>query len=148
MRDAVRAMAESRSSRFNEAAPGAELRQAYLTVGRRLRFIEEITSAPAASPIEDAEDHQDFCAADWVLVRELVERGKTSPQDLLPQISSKEARQIMTRADFVERLDRPNSSRSMQIAGFRRTHLLRRRPSGTSVGSEVSTSLFKPHPSA
>lgn len=64
---------------------------------------------------DDAEDDQEFCAAAMVLAKALVEKessfGEPSDPDKptpLPYVELHKARQIMTRADFIQRLDRIN----------------------------------------
>ncbi|PIL33451.1 hypothetical protein GSI_04074 [Ganoderma sinense ZZ0214-1] len=75
---------------------------------------------------DDVMDEQKWSSCSWLLLREFVkrrredvervkeeiERGEAKPEDLdelpLPRISYYEARQIMTRADFMDELDRKN----------------------------------------
>lgn len=134
MKTALTAMLDFRAKKFHERVPEDILRDIYARTGGRLRFLTRVARSPdmieacksiyeqekrwllsqcwilGANMDDDAEEQQEFCAATWVLAKALVDREQTSgvSKGELPQIALHEAREIMTRADFIQRLDHIN----------------------------------------
>ena len=116
----------------------AVLEQVYDRVGGRLTFLSRVAKAPdmlaacadicrrekiwflnqcwilGATMDDDVMDQQKYCSAAMVLARALVERERAATDDAaaagprLPEIPLHEARQIMTRADFIQDYDHIN----------------------------------------
>ena len=132
---AIAALAQYRTRYFNAAKPPLPsiLEQVYERVGGRLTFLSRVAKAPdmlkaceaicerektwllnqcwilGAEMDDDVMDQQKYCTAAMVLARALVERERTaSSNEYLPEIPLHEARQIMTRADFIQSFDHVN----------------------------------------
>ncbi|KAF2840352.1 hypothetical protein M501DRAFT_991360 [Patellaria atrata CBS 101060] len=133
---AVESLAAYRRQYHNENVPTSVLDAVYNRVGGRLIFLSQVARSDdmleACKSIcerektwllnqcwifgkemdDDVEDHQKYCAAAMVLAKALVEREKdlngTDQEHILPEIPLHEARQIMTRADFMQKLDHIN----------------------------------------
>ncbi|GME65534.1 ATPase domain prokaryote protein [Neofusicoccum parvum] len=132
---AVNALKNFRFRFKDEEVPVSILEQVYDKVGGRLRFLNQVARADslldACEAIcmkekiwllnqcwilgeemdDDVMDQQKFCAAAMVLASALVEKedreGNTDATKL-PQLEVHEARQVMTRADFLQQLDHIN----------------------------------------
>ncbi|EKG10162.1 hypothetical protein MPH_12762 [Macrophomina phaseolina MS6] len=132
---AVNALKNFRFRFKDEDVPVSVLHQVYSKVGGRLRFLNQVARAPdmmdACENIckkekiwllnqcwilgedmdDDVMDQQKFCAAAMVLASALVdqeeETGVTDPTKL-PSVEVHQARQIMTRADFLQQMDHIN----------------------------------------
>ncbi|KAI5857337.1 hypothetical protein GGS23DRAFT_388198 [Durotheca rogersii] len=134
---AIAALRSFRYAAFQEDVSTDILGQVYDKVGGRLRFLSQIAKSPnmidACDSIcekekrwflsqcwilgkemdSNAEGQQEFCAAAMVIAKALVEREEAMGEDekrdgRLPQIPLHEARQIVTRADFIQHHDHLN----------------------------------------
>lgn len=132
---AVNALKNFRYRFKDEEVSASILDQVYNSIGGRLRFLNQVARAPnmleACEHIykkekiwllnqcwilgeemdDDVMDQQKFCAAAMVLASALVdqedEEGVTDPTKL-PAVEVHKARQIMTRADFLQQMDHIN----------------------------------------
>ncbi|KAF2864852.1 hypothetical protein BDV95DRAFT_613212 [Massariosphaeria phaeospora] len=130
------ALKKYRARYHQEDVPQSILDEVFARVGGRLIFLNQVAKASdmldtcksinrrekswflnqcwilGDSMDDDVEEQQKFCAAALVLARELVLREKdleaTTAEFTLPEIPLHEARQIITRADFVAGFDRIN----------------------------------------
>lgn len=136
-KEAIAALKSFRKRTFLENVSKDVLAQVYANVGGRLRFLDDVAKSPdmlqACQSIlekekrwflsqcwilggdmdDDAEDQQEFCAAAMVLAKALVKReaaelGRPGCDGQLPRMPLHEARQVMTRADFIQRHDHLN----------------------------------------
>ena len=118
----------------NEHVPQSILEEVFAKVGGRLIFLNQVAKSNDMLQVcaninrrekswflnqcwilgdsmdDDVEEQQKFCAAAIVLARALVIREKENadPNGVLPEIPLHEARQIITRADFVRPFDHIN----------------------------------------
>ncbi|KAF2030565.1 hypothetical protein EK21DRAFT_100425 [Setomelanomma holmii] len=102
------ALKRYRARYHNEDVPQSILDKVLAQVGGRLIFLNQILGE---SMDDDVEEQQRICAAAIILARALVHRATSSrdpDQFTLPEIPLQEARQIITRADFVQPFDHIN----------------------------------------
>ena len=133
----IPALKEFRARHFREDVSTETLEQVYSKVGGRLRFLNRAAKSSDMLRVcklicEDekrwfmnqcwilgkemdpaAEEHQDFCSAAMILARALVQRedalrASGNPEGRLPQMPLHEARQLVTRFDFLQHHDRIN----------------------------------------
>ncbi|KAH7394400.1 hypothetical protein BKA66DRAFT_600933 [Pyrenochaeta sp. MPI-SDFR-AT-0127] len=129
------ALKRYRARYHNEDVPQSVLDEIFAKVGGRLIFLNQVAKSRdmldtckhinrrekswflnncwilGDSMDDDVEEQQKFCAAAIILARALVlleNRGPTQDQFTLPEIPLHEARQIITRADFVHPFDHIN----------------------------------------
>ncbi|KAI4641352.1 uncharacterized protein J4E78_010415 [Alternaria triticimaculans] len=130
------ALKQYRARYHNEDVPQSILDEVFAKVGGRLIFLNQVAKSHdmletckqinrrekmwflnncwilGDSMDDDVEEQQKYCAAAIVLARALVLRENETPgsddQFTLPQIPLHEARQIITRADFVHPFDHIN----------------------------------------
>ncbi|KAI4674142.1 uncharacterized protein J4E84_010842 [Alternaria hordeiaustralica] len=130
------ALKQYRARYHNENVPQSILDEVFAKVGGRLIFLNQVAKSHdmletckqinrrekmwflnncwilGDSMDDDVEEQQKYCAAAIVLARALVLRENETPasddQFTLPQIPLHEARQIITRADFVHPFDHIN----------------------------------------
>ncbi|KAJ4310324.1 hypothetical protein N0V94_008505 [Neodidymelliopsis sp. IMI 364377] len=128
------ALQKYRARYHDELVPQSILDQVFAQVGGRLIFLNQVAKAPDMLSVcaainrrekswflnqcwilgdtmdDDVEEQQKFCAAAMILARALVLREKklNDPSGRLPEIPLHEARQIITRADFVRPFDHIN----------------------------------------
>lgn len=129
------ALKNYRARYHNEDIPGSILEEVFAKVGGRLIFLNQVAKSRdmldtcqqinrrekswflnncwilGDSMDDDVEEQQKYCAAAIILARALVLREKDSnnpTQFILPEIPLHEARQIITRADFVQPFDHIN----------------------------------------
>ena len=135
---AVNAILQYRARYFQESPSDSILKQVYEKVGGRLNFLSRVAKAPdmlhecekvctrekswllnqcwilGEEMDDDVMDQQKYCSAAMVLAKALVDREKDEeiwhPENghVLPEIPLHEARQIMTRADFIQDYDHIN----------------------------------------
>ncbi|KAF9881560.1 hypothetical protein CkaCkLH20_00706 [Colletotrichum karsti] len=134
---ALTTLKQYRAKTFHEDVPQDTLDRVYSKVGGRIRFLDHVARSKdmlkACDLIcekekrwllgqcwilgeymdDDAEDQQEYSAAAMVLAKALVEKEKAMLREgindgRLPEIPLHEARQIMTRADFIQRHDHVN----------------------------------------
>ncbi|KAF7534530.1 hypothetical protein G7054_g6140 [Neopestalotiopsis clavispora] len=134
---AIKSLRKFRAKGFGERVSSDVLNQVYDKIGGRLRFLVQVGKSPdmlrACDSIydkekrwflsqcwilgetmdDDAEDHQEACAAAMLLAKALVDREdmmreRGDAEAHLPEIPLHEARQIMTRAEFIQHHDHKN----------------------------------------
>ncbi|KAF5862012.1 hypothetical protein ETB97_012250 [Aspergillus alliaceus] len=133
---AMKALREYRETKFGEPVSADILSQVYDKVGGRLIFLDQIAKSKnmlemchsicekerkwllsncwilGSEMDPKAEDQQDYCAAAMILAQALVDiekesaGGKSTPD--LPGIPLHKAQELMTRADFIRKLDQVN----------------------------------------
>jgi hypothetical protein len=131
----IEALKQYRARYHNEHVPQSILDEVFVKVGGRLIFLNQVAKSRdmldtckqinrrekswflnncwilGDSMDDDVEEQQKYCAAAIVLARALVLREKDNSdldQFTLPEIPLHEARQIITRADFVQPFDHIN----------------------------------------
>ncbi|PSN71627.1 hypothetical protein BS50DRAFT_232359 [Corynespora cassiicola Philippines] len=131
----TKALKKYRARFHNEEVPQSILDEVFAKVGGRLIFLNQVAKSNdmletcrqinrrekswflnqcwilGDSMDDDVEEQQKYCAAAIVLARELVLREKKLAENeefRLPMVPLHEARQIITRADFVEMYDHIN----------------------------------------
>jgi len=129
------ALKQYRARYYNEDVPQSILDEVFAKVGGRLIFLNQVAKSKdmldtckqinrrekswflnncwilGDSMDDDVEEQQKYCAAAILLARALVLREKDATdasQFVLPEIPLHEARQIITRADFVHPFDHIN----------------------------------------
>ncbi|KAF2853621.1 hypothetical protein T440DRAFT_487498 [Plenodomus tracheiphilus IPT5] len=129
------ALRKYRARFHNEDVPQSILDEVFAKVGGRLIFLNQVAKSRdmldtcrqinrrekswflnncwilGDSMDDDVEEQQKYCAAAIILARALVQRekyGSDADQFILPEIPLHEARQIITRADFVHPFDHIN----------------------------------------
>ncbi|KAF1974730.1 hypothetical protein BU23DRAFT_635494 [Bimuria novae-zelandiae CBS 107.79] len=134
-KDTVTTALKKYRARMGEDVPQSILDEVFAKVGGRLIFLNQVAKSRdmletcrhinrkekswflnqcwilGADMDDDVEEQQKFCAAAVILGRALVRREKTNSldnQSKLPEIPLHEARQIITRADFVQAFDHIN----------------------------------------
>lgn len=134
---AIPALKSFRAKHFNEELSPEMLEHVYSKVGGRLRFLTRVAKSSNMERVckticdeekrwflnqcwilgkdmdPAAEEHQDFCSAAMILAKELVAREEAlmasgNPESRLPQMPLHEARQLVTRFDFLQHHDRIN----------------------------------------
>ena len=135
---AIAALQKYRNRYFKEQPLSEILEQVYSEVGGRLTFLNRVAKSPdmlkecksicamekrwllnqcwilGEEMDDDVMDQQKFCSAAMVLAKALVDLEKSTetyhPEmgHILPEIPLHEARQIMTRADFIQSYDHIN----------------------------------------
>jgi hypothetical protein len=133
----IQALKEFRKKTFREDTPADVLQQVYSKIGGRLRYLNWVARSPDMLQIcrwicerekrwllsqcwilgfemdDDAEDQQTYCSAVWFLAKAFVAKekemaAKDNYDGRLPQIPIHEAREIMTRADYIQTIDHIN----------------------------------------
>ncbi|KAK0650588.1 hypothetical protein DIS24_g6643 [Lasiodiplodia hormozganensis] len=130
---AVDALKRFRFKFKDEEIPNSVLHEVYSMVGGRLRFLNQVARAENMLEMceainrkekiwllnqcwilgeemdDDVMDQQKFCAAAMVLASALVDLEESdSDPTRLPQVEVHKAREIMTRADFLQQMDHIN----------------------------------------
>lgn len=138
---AISAMRDFRKAVFKEEASLEQLERVYGKIGGRLSFLNQAAKAPDMDKAVDfilkrekqwfltqcwilgkemddnAEDHQDYCAAAMLVIKALVAKEDEMKKNgevpsthgsMLPSIPLHVARQIMTRPDFITHHDHVN----------------------------------------
>ncbi|KAH7157393.1 hypothetical protein B0J13DRAFT_520131 [Dactylonectria estremocensis] len=148
--DAMACVRKARERLFFEDVPVSVLEHVYGRIGGRLRFLAQVANAPDMVEACDAicaqekrwflnqcwilgeemdpagEEQQDTCTGAMVLAKVLVEKQKAMQLEgvdgsILPRIPLHEAREVMTKYDWIQRHDHLNifaiDSHSMVQAG-------------------------------
>ncbi|KKK19652.1 hypothetical protein ARAM_001651 [Aspergillus rambellii] len=133
---AIQSLKAFRERAFGERSPSSTLDQVYNLVGGRLIFLDQVARTKdmlktgqsicekekrwllckcwiLGGEMDDkAEDQQDYCAAAMLLAQALVEIGNNPSEKPsipgLPGIPLHKAQELMTRADFIRKLDQMN----------------------------------------
>jgi len=129
---AIAALKNFRLKNFREDISLEVLNRVYDKIGGRLTFLSNVAKSSdmlkacdlicerercwllsqcwilGANMDDDAENQQKYCVAAMVLAKALVERGRKDGGAGIPQLPLHEARQIMTRADFIKDHDHAN----------------------------------------